>query len=62
MVFGVGYLWFFQNKTNTTILDAEFNFELTNLQIEGAEDETSWHIELLPGQTVSRKLLMIDPA
>jgi len=62
MVFGVGYFWFFENKTKSTVFDAEFKFELTNLKIEGDEDSNTWHVELYPGQTMVKKLIMVDPA
>eukprot|EP00347_Sterkiella_histriomuscorum_P016829 403351694 len=69
MVFGTGYFWLFENKSKTTVFDAKFNFELTNMQSEGfgetpqgaAKVESQWDVVLQPGETKIKKLLMVDP-
>ena len=50
MVFGTGYFWLFENKSKTTVFDAKFNFELTNMICEGEEtaagNNQSWDVLL----------------
>lgn len=63
MVFGVGYFWYFENKTKSTIFDSDFNFDLTNLELENeSQGATSFRMVLKPGETKVKKLVLIDPA
>ena len=71
MVFGIGYLWLFENNTLHNTFDGTFTFELTNLKTEGdpspqnfAVDkpyQITWSIVLKPGDKVVKKLVLIDP-
>lgn len=70
MVFGSGYFWLFENKSKTTVFDAKFNFELTNMMSEGLGEtpqssgnkiDSHWDVLLQPGETKIKKLIMVDP-
>lgn len=63
IVFGTGYFWYFENKSKTTLFDAKFNFELTNMISEGEENTpgSQWNVVLKPGENKIKKLLMVDP-
>ena len=55
-----GYYWYFENKSDKT-LSAEYNFSLTNMIMEDAEDDT-WKIELRPEENCLKKLTIEDMA
>ena len=59
---GSGYLWQFENRSNSLIFESTFYFKLENLFIddEAAAGKDEWKVKLKPGETSHMKLMMKD--
>jgi hypothetical protein len=55
------YVWLFDNRESTYTFVSEFNFDLTNLEIENTEPGTNkWELHVKPQEKVIKCLKRID--